>query len=76
MLGTIPPPLIPQDVEGRRQALDVLKDNGIKVMVHGRYQMSRERLDELIQVLQQTADQYDTLVDRAAKAQSEHDGKD
>ncbi|RSN12784.1 hypothetical protein DMB42_11440 [Nonomuraea sp. WAC 01424] len=71
VIGSIPPPFIPRDTEGQRQAIEALKATGIRVTIHGRYQMSRERLDELIQVLQQTADQYDALVDKAAAAQSE-----
>lgn len=76
VIGSIPPPFIPPDVEGQRAAVERLKAAGIKVSVHGRYQMGRERLDELIQVLQQTAEKYDALVEKAAQAQSEIEPED
>lgn len=61
VLGSIPPPFVPSDSEGQRRALQALKDRGLKVSAHARYQLSRERLDELIQVLQQLADKYDEM---------------
>jgi hypothetical protein len=69
LLGSIPPPLIPNDAEGQRRALEILKATGLKVAVHGRFQMSRERLDELIQILQQTAENYDRMLEKAAEEQ-------
>ncbi|WP_440070982.1 hypothetical protein [Streptosporangium sp. OZ121] len=72
LLGSIPPPVIPNDPEGQRRAIEGLK-NGLKVTVHGRFHLSRERLEELIDVLQQTAANYDTLVEqgRAISGQDE-----
>jgi hypothetical protein len=67
LMGSIPPPLvIGNDPETRQRSLDALKD-GLKVTVHGRFQMSRERLEELIQVLHATADNYDAAVDYARR---------
>ncbi|MEV7970026.1 hypothetical protein AB0O34_29175 [Sphaerisporangium sp. NPDC088356] len=76
MLGSIPPPMIPMDAEGQKRALELLKATGLKVAVHGRFQMSRERLDELMQVLQQTAENYDRMIEEAAQAQSASEEED
>jgi hypothetical protein len=72
LLGSIPPPIIPGDPEGQRRAIESLK-NGLPVTIHGRFHLSRERLNELIDVLQQTAANYDALAEqgRAASGQSE-----
>ncbi|NJP25271.1 hypothetical protein OHB01_26765 [Microbispora hainanensis] len=71
LLGSIPPPLIPRDTEGQRRAIETLKATGLKVDIHGRFHMSRARLEELIQVLQTTADTYDAAVERMAQDRSE-----
>lgn len=60
-LGSVPPPFIPADPEGQRQAIAHLKNSGLKATLHGRFHMSRERLEELILVLQRTAEIYDSV---------------
>ncbi|GIH72674.1 MULTISPECIES: hypothetical protein [Sphaerimonospora] len=71
LLGSIPPPFIPRDIEGQRRAIETLKATGLKVNVHGRFHMSRARLEELIQVLQTTADTYDAMVEQITQHRSE-----
>lgn len=76
LIGSIPPPFIPRNLEGQKHALERLKITGLKVDVHARYHMSRQRLEELIQVLQTTADTYDALAEKAANLQPEDDEED
>ena len=65
LLGSVRPPVIVgSDEEARRRAIDELK-GGLKVTVHGCFHMSRERLDEMIRVLQTTAEHYDAAVEAA-----------
>jgi len=62
LLGHIEPPLIiGTDRENRLREFEAQKN--IKVNVHGSFHLSRERLDELIHVLQQTASNYDQAKD-------------
>lgn len=57
--GHIPPPLvISKDPEMRQREIEVLKA-GIQVEVLGRFHFSRERLAELIKVLQTTVENFD-----------------
>jgi hypothetical protein len=65
-LGSVAPPVIPADEDRREARLEELADSVLKVMVHARVQLSREALQELIQVLQTTAAQYDETVKLAA----------
>ncbi|MBG0815579.1 hypothetical protein [Planomonospora sp. ID82291] len=64
LFGSVPPPFVPGDPEGRRRAVEALKD-GLPVTVHARFHLSRERLEELIDVLQQTAANHDATVEQA-----------
>jgi hypothetical protein len=61
-LGSISPPIIPPDDKRREARVAELTDGILKVAVHGRYQISRETLRDIIDVLQQTAEQYDSTV--------------
>ncbi|GIH76123.1 hypothetical protein [Planobispora longispora] len=73
LVGSIAPPIIPSDPEGQRRVFAALKD-GLKVTGHARFHLSRERLEELIAILQQTADNYDELHARTqAKRTTEGD---
>lgn len=65
-LGSVSPPVIPADEERREARVAQLTGGVLKVTVHARVQMSREALGDLIQVLQTTANQYDTSVGLAA----------
>ena len=58
-LGSVSPPVIPADEERREARVKELEHSVLKVAVHARVQLSREALQDLIQVLQKTADQYD-----------------
>lgn len=64
-LGSVQPPIIPADPEGRQRAIEALMAEPVKVAVYGRFQMSREILGDLIKVLQSTAEQYDAAVREA-----------
>jgi len=61
-LGSVSPPVIPADEERREARVAQLAGGVLKVTVQARVQMSREALGDLIQVLQTTADQYDTSI--------------
>lgn len=61
-LGSVSPPVIPADEERREARVAQLEGGVLKVAVQARVQMSREALGDLIQVLQTTAEQYDTSV--------------
>lgn len=65
VLGSIPPPFVPGDKEGQRRAVQALKEHGLKVTAHARYQMSRERLEELIVALQALSEKYDEMAERS-----------
>jgi hypothetical protein len=69
LLGHLTPPLIlGTDQASRIRQLEAQKN--IKVNVHGSFHMSRERLDELIRVLQQMASNYDQLRDMTQREAS------
>lgn len=68
-LGSVSPPVIPADDDRREARLEELAGSVLKVAVHARIQLSREALQELIQVLQTTADQYDGSVELAARSE-------
>ena len=61
-LGSISPPVIPPDDERREARVAELADGVLKVVVHGRYHIGRETLRDIIDVLQQTAEQYDSTI--------------
>lgn len=65
-LGSLSPPVIPPDDDRREARVAELADSVLKIAVHARVQLSREALQDLIQVLQTTADQYDESVNLAA----------
>jgi hypothetical protein len=70
--GSIPPPLIlGRDNEERRKVAEELSGRSVKVTVHGRFHMSREVLDSIVNVLQTTARQYDATVQLAASGKAE-----
>jgi hypothetical protein len=65
VLGNVGPPvLVGDDPEALKRQIEALK-GGVRVSVHGRFQMSRGRLEELINVLQQTAGKYDAAAEAA-----------
>ena len=68
-LGSSEPPLVFGSEEERQQALETL--GTIKITVHGRFHISRGRLNDLIRVLQTTAEQYDRIVDSLAGTQDQ-----
>jgi hypothetical protein len=61
-VGSVSPPVIPADPEGRAARVAELTASVLKVAVYGRVNMSREVLDDLIRLLKMTADQYDAAV--------------
>lgn len=65
-LGRVLPPLAGgPDAESQRKALESLEGSTVKVGVQGRFHISRDLVDSLIQVLQNMADQYDATVQRS-----------
>lgn len=59
LLGSIAPPLLfGKDAAAQQREIESL--GSVSVIVHGRFHLSRARLDELIDVLQQAAGNYDT----------------
>jgi hypothetical protein len=67
-LGSVSPPVIPSDGDGREARVAELANSVLKVAVHARLQLSREALRDLIHVLQTTAGQYDDSVRLAAES--------
>jgi hypothetical protein len=63
-LGSTEPPLVVGSEEERLRALEKLQ--ALKVSVHGRFHVSRSQLNDLIQVLETVAAQYDDIVSDAA----------
>lgn len=70
-LGSISPPLIPPDEEGRAQRVADLARSSLKVSVHARAHVSREALADIIRALQTAADQYDALAASAAERKAQ-----
>lgn len=60
-LGDAPPPIAPGDNEDERQAEMERYGGKLPVTVHGRYFLTRARLDEVLSVLQQAAQRYDEM---------------
>ena len=73
-VGSISPPVIPADPERRAARVAELTASVVKVAVYGRVTMSREVLDDLIRVLQLTADQYDAAVALARRPRAPEQG--
>lgn len=65
LFGNVIPPLILGDSQEERQRFIDMALAGAKVQVHGRYVLSRERLDELIATLQKIAEIHDSAVEAA-----------
>ena len=59
VLGNVAPPLIIGENPAAREASIRRAQGGVKPEVHGRFYLTRERLDELISSLQTIADAYD-----------------
>jgi hypothetical protein len=60
VLGTVAPPLIVGDTpEARKAYVEAATRNGVTAEVHGRYFLSRGRLDEVITALEGIRDKYD-----------------
>lgn len=73
-VGSISPPVIPADPEGRAARVAELTAGAVKVAVYGRVTMSREVLDDLIRLLKLTADQYDAAVAQARRPRAREGG--
>ncbi len=73
-VGSISPPVIPADPEGRAARVAELTAGAVKVAVYGRVTMSREVLDDLIRLLKMTADQYDAAVALARRPRAREGG--
>ncbi|OLT12268.1 hypothetical protein BJF78_24725 [Pseudonocardia sp. CNS-139] len=59
IVGQVAPPLVVSNVPEKAQAQIERYGGRLQVHVHGRYHMSRARLDELRRVLDLLAEQYD-----------------
>jgi hypothetical protein len=60
VLGAVAPPIIIGDTpEARKAYVQAAMRDGLTVEVHGRYVLSRERLDEVITALETIRDKYD-----------------
>jgi hypothetical protein len=73
-VGSICPPVIPADPEGRAARVAQLTASVVKVAVYGRVSMSREVLDDLMRLLKLTADQYDAAVALARRPRAPEEG--
>jgi len=73
-VGSICPPVIPADPEGRAARVAELTASVVKVAVCGRVSMSRDVLDDLMRVLKLTADQYDAAVALARRPRAPQEG--
>jgi hypothetical protein len=65
LFGNVVPPLVLGDSREERQRFIDMAGGGAKVQIHGRYVLSRERLDELIEALQKIAKIYDSATQAA-----------
>ncbi len=75
LLGNIAPPLVfSKDAESLKREIESL--GGIRVMVHGRFHMSRARLGELIDALNLMAKNYDTAGEMAEMALTRDAGEE
>jgi hypothetical protein len=70
-LGSVKPPVIPADESGRAERVQQLTGSTVPVTVYGRFHVSRAFIDDLIKVLQITADQYDAAVAVAEQQRQE-----
>lgn len=73
-VGSVSPPVIPADPGGRAERVAALGAGAVKVAVCGRVNMSRAVLDDLMRVLQVTADQYDAAVALARRPRAPGQG--
>jgi len=73
-VGSISPPVIPADPEGRAARVAELTASVVKVAVYGRVTMSRDVLDDLMRLLKLTADQYDAAVALARRPRAPEEG--
>src|SRR5258707_9095832 len=73
-VGSVSPPVIPADPEGRAARVAELTASVVKVAVYGRVNMSREVLDDLMRLLKLTADQYDAAVALARRPRAPEEG--
>jgi hypothetical protein len=73
-VGSICPPVIPADPEGRAARVAELTAGVVKVAVYGRVSMSRDVLDDLLRLLKLTADQYDAAVALARRPRAPEEG--
>jgi hypothetical protein len=62
------------DSDAQRRQLEAMKST-VRADVYGRFHMSRERLDELIGVLQQTATNYDRALEELRSARGAEEGR-
>lgn len=75
LFGNVVPPLILGDSPEEIQRFIDMAKAGAKVQIHGRYVLSRERLDELIEALQKIAGIYDSAMETAmARASNQRQG--
>ena len=60
LLGTVAPPIIIGDTpEARKAYVEAATRGGLTAEIHGRYFLTRGRLDEVITVLETVRDRYD-----------------
>ena len=60
VLGTVAPPLIIGDTpEARKAYVEAAMRGGLTAEIHGRYFLTRGRLDEVIKALETIRDRYD-----------------
>ena len=73
-VGSISPPVIPADTEGRAARVAELTASVLKVAVCGRVSMSRDVVDDLLRLLKLTADQYDAAAAPARRPRAPEQG--
>ena len=73
ILGNVVPPIIVSDTpELKQRSIEAVLQAGLQVDVYGRYHLSRNRLNDLIEALQAVANAYDA----SAKSGSETETKE
>jgi hypothetical protein len=76
-IGVVAPPIVnASDPQAVRRLADQLQGTSLSVTPYGRFYVSRAFLDVIIQTLQKTADQYDSIDAQVEARRSEARGQE